>query len=239
MNILLTGGTSGLGKNLVNLLAKESENTVLFTYCHNKQAAEELVLTYSNVRPYHVDYTDMNSVDEFTSFLISEQIDVLVNNAYTGNPQGTNFHKTPIDDFEKAYRENVIPLIKVTQACIAGMRKRKFGKIINILTSYLIDLPPAGFSVYTTTKACVRQLSKSISKEYARLNITSNCVLPEYMATGFGDVGEYQTAQMLASHPLKELLKPEDVAHIVCNIIHSSQQLNGVEIPINAAQHIM
>ena len=119
------------------------------------------------------------------------------------------------------------------------MRKQKFGKIVNIITSYIIDVPPAGFSVYTATKAYIRQLSKSICKEYGRYNITSNCVLPDYMPTAFGKVEDFQLEQMQAAHPLKKLLQPEEVADVVAHLILLSQQVNGVEFPINAAQNIM
>jgi len=118
------------------------------------------------------------------------------------------------------------------------MRRRKFGKIINILTSYLIDVPPTGLSVYTATKAYIRQLSRSISKEYSRYNITSNCILPDYMNTGFGHVENFQLEQMKSTHPLKELLSPDEVAKIVGHLVHSSQQLNGADIPVNA-QHMI
>ena len=131
-----------------------------------------------------------------------------------------------------------MPLIKISQACIAGMRKRKFGKIINIITSYVMDVPPTGFSVYTATKAYIRQLSKSMSKELGRFNITSNCILPDYMQTDFGQVEDFQLEQMKNAHPLKELLKPQEVAEVVCQLLNTTQQLNGVEIPINAAQHM-
>ncbi|MBQ9215855.1 MAG: SDR family oxidoreductase [Prevotella sp.] len=239
MNILVTGGASGLGRAVVMEMAKDKDNSILFTYCHSEDTAFRLSEEYENVKGIKVDFTNPDSVDAFTEYLASEQVDVLVNNAYIGNPVGTHFHKTNPNDYLIAFNDNVLPFIKITQACITGMRKRKFGKIVNIVTSYLIDVPPTGFSVYTTTKACIRQLSKSISKEYGRFNITSNCILPDYMNTGFGHVEDFQLEQMKSTHPLKELLTPLEVAEVVCHLIHSSQQLNGVEIPINSAQHMI
>ena len=239
MNILITGGSSGLGKALVERLASNPENNVFFTYCSNKEAAMELANQYPNATSYHVDYGDSESVDAFIEQIGSIEIEALVNNAYSGRAQGTHFHKTEIVDFANAFNSNILPTIKVTQACLAGMRKRKYGKIINIITSYVMDVPPAGFSVYASTKAYLRQLSKSISKEYGRYNITANCILPDYMPTAFGKVAEFQLEQMVAAHPLKKLLQPEEVADVVVSVLQASQQLNGVEIPINAAQHIL
>ena len=239
MNIIITGGSSGLGKALVEACAASAGHQVLFTYCRHEDEAQALAGKYANVRAVQVDFTDEASVDQFIQILSNEQVDVLINNAYAGTAQGVHFHKTAPDDFSKAFHDNVMPVIRITQACAQGMRKRKFGKIINIITSYVIDVPPTGFSVYTATKAYIRQLSKSWSKELGRFNITSNCILPDYMQTDFGKVEDFQLEQMKEAHPLKKLLQPEEVAGIIVSLLEASQQLNGVEIPVNAAQHII
>lgn len=239
MNILITGGSSGLGKALVETCAASPEHQVLFTYCHHEDEALALAGRYANVKAVKVNFTDKTNVSQFTEQIASETIDVLINNAYAGTAQGVHFHKTAPEDFAQAFDWNVMSVIMITQACAQGMRKRKFGKIINIITSYVMDVPPTGFSVYTATKAYIRQLSKSWSKELGRFNITSNCILPDYMQTDFGKVEDFQLEQMKQAHPLKELLKPEEVATIICQLLQASQQLNGVEIPINAAQHMI
>lgn len=238
MTILITGGSRGLGRALVETLAADLDNQILFTYCHHEDEAQALAGRFQNVRALQVDFFSEESIKAFTKGLETEHIDVLINNAYAGNPQGTHFYKSDPDDFAKAFQANVMPFIKITQACIKGMRKQKFGKIINIITSYVMDVPPTGFSVYTATKAYIRQLSKSISKELGRFNITSNCILPDYMQTDFGKVEDFQLEQMKDAHPLKELLKPQEVAELVASLLKASQQLNGAEIPVNAAQHM-
>ena len=210
----------------------------MFTYCRHEDEAQALAGRFANVRAVQVDFSIEASVKSFAEMIATEPVDVLINNAYAGSPQGVHFHKTAPEDYAKAFETNVMPVIRITQACVAGMRKRKFGKIINIITSYVMDVPPTGFSVYTATKAYIRQMSKSWSKELGRFNITSNCILPDYMQTSFGQVEDFQLDQMKNAHPLKELLKPEEVAQVAHHLIQSSQQLNGVEIPVNAAQHM-
>ncbi len=241
MNILITGGNSGLGKATVEQLAKEGHH-IYFTYLPTEQYTEDankMVNESANLTAIPLDFCDSDNVEAFCEHIKMLDIDVLVNSAYAGKAQGNHFHKTPADDFLTAFQNNTIPTIKITQACLTVMRKRKFGKAINFITSYVIDTPPAGFSEYTATKAYLRQISKSISKEYARQNITSNCLLPEYMNTYFGKVADFQLEQMTAAHPLKRLLTPDEVAQVIVSLVNSSQHLNGVEIPINAAQHIM
>ena len=238
MTILITGGSHGLGRALVETFASDLNNQILFTYCHHEDEAMTLTGRFQNVRAFSVDFCNEESVSIFVNLIETEHIDVLINNAYAGNPQGIHFYKSNPEDFAQAFQCNVMPFIRITQSCVKGMRKQKFGKIVNIITSYVMDVPPTGFSVYTATKAYIRQLSKSISKELGRFNITSNCILPDYMQTDFGKVEDFQLEHMKDAHPLKELLKPQEVATLVASLLKVSQQLNGAEIPVNAAQHM-
>lgn len=239
MNILITGGSSGLGKALVEILAQNTENQVYFTFNNKEKESRILENSYKNVRAFRVDFTNMENIKEFTHLLPNLDIDVLVNNAYVGNPQGNYIHKTDLEDYFESFKVNILPTINITQKCLEGMKKRKFGKVINILTSYLIDLPPNGFSVYCCSKAYIRQFSKNLVKEFSRYNISCNSVLPEFMNTGFGKIEDFQLAQMESSHPLKKILNTKEVAEIINILINSSQQLNGAEIPVNAGQHIL
>ncbi len=239
MRTLVTGGASGLGKAIVELLASYADNYVYFTYNKNIEEAQKLKEAYANVEAIQVDFTDMQSVDALVDKIPALSLDALVNNAWVGNPNGTYFHKTDIEDFERSYKHNVLPLVKITQACISRFRKQKQGRIVTVLTSYLINLPPMGFSVYASTKAYIEQLAKCWCKENVRFGITSNCVSPEYMLTGFAHVDERIIEQMEHDHPLKKLLHPQEVAEVVGMLLTSSVQLNGVNIPVNAAQNIL
>lgn len=239
MNILVTGGTSGLGKSIVHALAHEVNNKVYFTYASNQEVAEVLCGEFPNVVCLKTDFTNAADVDQLVATLPQWQLDVLINNAWVGSPNGTYFHKTPVEDFSASFRYNVLPLIKITQACIQIFRKQKRGKIVNVITSYVLDLPPMGFSVYSATKAYILQLSKCWCKENQRFNITSNCVLPDYMDTGFGHVDERITEQMKAEHPLRRLLSPEEVADVVAFLARASSQVNGISLPVTAGQHIL
>lgn len=241
MNILITGGNSGLGKAAVEQLSREG-HIVYFSYLPIEECekeAQRMVESNKDLTAIPLNFCIKESVDSFCDLIKSLEIDILINNAYAGKAQGKHFHKTSADDFLVAFSNNVIPTIRITQACLEGMRKRKFGKIINIITSYVIDTPPTGMAIYVATKAYLRHISRSISKEFGRFNITSNCLLPEYMNTNFGKVEDFQLEQMTAAHPLKRLLTPDEVAQVIVHFVNSSQQLNGIEMPINAAQHIM
>lgn len=238
MNILVTGGSSGLGEAIVRKLASAGGHRILFSYNSGKENAEKLCGMFPNVSCAQVDFCDAASVDAFAASVSSLDTDVLVNNAWAGSPDGTYFHKTPAEDFLHAFTCNVMPLIKITQACISVMRKKKSGKIINIITSSLISLPPMGYSVYSATKAYIWQLSKCWCRENLKFNITSNCILPDFMDTGFSTPDPRVTEQMTAEHPLKKLLSAEETAGAVQFFVEASPQVNGVSLPLTAGQRV-
>lgn len=240
MNILITGGSSGFGKAMVNALSDFPENKIYFTFNKHSDEAEKISRENKNVFAIKCDFTNTNDILDLEKSISTFDLDVLINNAYVGLPQDTHFHKINPESFQRSFENNIIPTIRITQSAISGFRVKKFGKIINILTAYLINLPPIGFSIYTANKAYLQQLSKSWNCEYSKYNITSNCISPEFMKTNFSSfVDDRVVEHMENEHPLKQLLTPEEVAETVVFLVNTSQQLNGAHIVINAAQNIL
>ncbi len=236
MNILITGGTSGLGKATVELLVKDGHK-VYFSYLATEEftaVANKMEGTYANVKAIPLNFCDSESVDGFCEQMKEWNLDVLVNSTYVGKPQNTYFHKTAPEDFMNAFEMNIIPTVKITQAAIEGMKKKKFGKIINIITEAVLGLPPMGYALYACNKAYLMKLSDVVNKEYTRYNITSNSILPAYMQTNFAAVDDRILEQMQHEHPLKKLLTVDEVAQAIKFFVDASQQVNGVKLPINA-----
>ena len=241
MNILITGGTSGLGKATVELLVKNGHH-VYFSYLPTEEftkVAEEMERAYFNVKAIPLNFCETEIVDSFCEKIKTLDIDVLVNCTYVGRPQTTYFHKIDPEDLLHSFEMNIIPTVKITQAVMAGMKKRRFGKIINIITEAVIGLPPMGYTIYAANKAYLMELSNVWNKEYTRYNITSNCVLPAYMQTKFAEVDDRILEQMQQEHPLKKLLNVEEVAQAIKFFVDASQQVNGVKLPINAGTLLM
>ena len=229
-----------MGKAVVCALSTTAEHKVYFTYNRHGDEADALAREHPNVIALKCDYTNADEIRDLEQAIPSFNLDVLINNAYVGLPQGTHFHKTDPESFAKSFQHNVIPLIRITQSAILGFRKKKFGKIINILTAALTNIPPTGYAIYASNKAYIMQLSKSWSHEYAKYNISSNCISPDFMLTNLStSVDERVIEQMQARHPLKKLLAPADVADTVVYLVNTSQQVNGIHVVINAAQNIL
>ena len=241
MNVLITGGTSGLGKTTVELLVKDGHH-IWFSYLAIEEfakVANEMMAQYENVKAVPLNFCKQDSIDGFCEEMKEWDIDVLVNCTYVGKPQTTYFHKIAPEEFLQAFQNNIIPTVKITQTAIGVMKKKKFGKIINIITEAVIGLPPMGYTLYAANKAYLMELSNVWNKEYTRYNITSNCILPAYMQTKFAEVDERILEQMVKEHPLKKLLTPEEVALAVKFFVDAPQQINGVKLPVNAGTLLM
>jgi 3-oxoacyl-[acyl-carrier protein] reductase len=239
MTILITGGASGLGEAITRLLANEAGNKVYFTYSNSKEKAEKIENEFANTVGIKCDFKNAAEIESLKSKMAELDFDVLINNAYSGAAIKTYFHKIPESEFAEEFMVNIIPTIGITQAAISSFRKRKQGRIITILTSFLLNTPPIGSSSYVAGKAYLAALVKAWASENAKFNISSNAVSPSFMQTGLtADVDERLIEQMTESHPLKKLLTVEEVAETVLFLTKASPQMNGLDIILNAGSNI-
>ena len=239
MNVLITGGSSGLGRAIVENIACNDIHKVYFTYNRHEEEAFAVKGGRDSIVPIKCDFSNGEDVTRLVDLIPGIDLDVLINNAYVGSAQGKHFHKNSDFDFLKSFQDNIVPTVRISQTAIRCFREKKYGKIINVLTAYLVNLPPIGVSIYTANKAYLQQLSKSWNAEYSGYNITSNCISPDFMQTNLSaDVDGRIIEQMITAHPLKQLLTPVEVAEAVSFLVNASQQVNGTNIIINSAKNV-
>lgn len=239
MNILVTGGASGLGEAITKILARDSDNTVYFTYSNSAANAQKIQFEFNNTVSVKCDFKNSSEVQFLVNKIDDLKLDVLINNAYSGTPITTYFHKIPEDTFSSEFMFNIMPTILITQSAINSFRKKKKGKVITILTSFLLNTPPLGASSYVANKAYLGSLVKSWATENAKFNISSNSISPSFMQTNLTlDVDERVIEQIINDHPLKKILTVEEVAESVLFLANASSQINGVDIVLNAGTNI-
>lgn len=235
MNILITGGASGLGEAITRLLAKDKNNTIFFTYNRSNSNALKVTNDLKNTISIKCDFKNEKELDALLTKIKQLDLNVLINNAYGGDISPMHFHKISPDKFSSDFNENIIPTIRITQEVIKYFRKKKNGKIITVLTSYLANVPPMGLSTYIANKAYLEKLTKVWASENTKFNISSNSISPSFMQTGLtGNVDERVVEQMISNHPLKKLLTIEEVAETVKFLVNTTIQVNGVDLIINA-----
>jgi 3-oxoacyl-[acyl-carrier protein] reductase len=239
MNILITGGASGLGKAIVEKMAARGSDTIFFTYHSSKESAMALEKQYPNTRSFHLDFRSKESIDSFMTLISELAPDVLINNALNGYKQ-THFHKFDPAEWESSFKINIYPVLKITQKFIAISRKRKSGKIITVLTSYLLNKPPVGLSEYVANKAYLFSMSKSWAVENAAFGITSNCISPSFMQTNLtaGTDGRI-IENMITEIGGKDLLKEGEVAEAIEFLVNASAHINGSNLIINDAKDLL
>jgi 3-oxoacyl-[acyl-carrier protein] reductase len=239
MNVLITGGASGLGEAITRKLAQIPGSTIYFTYSRSQANAKKLESELSNSKAIKCDFRSQVDLNALKAQIESLNLSVLINNAYCGEPIKSYFHKIDPADFLTEFKDNIVPTVEITQSALSSFKKKKEGKIITILTAFLADNPPIGTAVYVANKAYLKKLTQVWATENVKFNITSNSISPSFMLTGFtSGVDSRLVEQMIADHPLKKLLTVEEVAETAHFLTVSSSHINGVDIILNSATSI-
>ena len=234
MNILITGGASGLGKSITHTLAASyADAKIYFTFNSSAEAAADIEKNLSNTVALKLDFKDKQSIDQLAEEMTTLDIDILIHNALTGL-RLNHFHKIGTDDYLKNFEENMYAVLKLTRSFIKISRLRKSGKIITILSSAIGGVPQTGYSGYIAEKKYLLSMSDSWASENAQFNIQSNCVSPGFMDTPLNDKIDSKTKeQLIHTHPLKKLLTTNEVADVVKFLVTATPHLNGQNIFLN------
>jgi NAD(P)-dependent dehydrogenase (short-subunit alcohol dehydrogenase family) len=239
MNILVTGGASGVGKAITSLLAVDSTNHIYFTYSNSMAEAKQIEQEFLNASSIKCDFSRPEDMATLTSKMPQLNLDVLINNAYANGIKARHFHKINTRDILESFKNNIIPTVEITKEAIRIFRKERKGKIITILTAAITNVPPIGWSIYVANKAYLEMLTKMWANENSKFNITSNSVSPSFMRTGMtADTDDRVIEQLVSMHPLKKLLSTEEVAETVKFLVFASNNINGINLLMNAGVSI-
>ena len=217
-NIIVTGATRGIGKEIALTLAQNGAN-IAINYRNYNEEVEELI---NSIKEFGVDAIavkcDVSKSDEVDNF-ISEvknhfsSIDVLVNNA--GITKDGLLLRMKDEDFNSVLDVNLKGTFNTTKSISPIMIKQKHGKIINI-SSVVGIVGNAGQCNYAASKAGVIGFSKSVARELASRNINVNVVAPGYIDTDMTkSLPDKVKDEILKSIPMKKMGNPKEVANLV------------------------
>ena len=236
-NILITGASGGIGSELVKKFVSLGGN-VLGTGTKTEKL-DEIKKKFPNIKVKKFDISEHARIEEFIENVSLELggLDILINNA------GRNVDNLSLrmkdEEWKKVIDINLTSTFLLTKHSIKKMLKNKFGRVVNI-TSVVGHTGNLGQSNYAASKAGIIGMSKSLAIEYAKKNITINCVSPGFIVSDMTmNIAEKVKLYLTSRIPMGKLGTGEDVSN--CAAFLSSDQasyITGETIHVNGGMYM-
>ena len=236
---LVTGATRGIGKAIAQELA-EAGHTVVGTA--TSDAGADTISTHLaewGGMGIRLDVSDSEAV-KAAVVMITERYGaptILVNNA--GITRDNLMMRMKYDEWADVIGTNLSPLFTVSKACLRGMTKARWGRIVNI-SSVVAQMGNAGQANYAASKAGAEGMSRAMAKELGSRAVTVNCVAPGFIDTDMTKVlTDDQRSLMLGQIPLGRLGEPEEIAKVVAFLASDSgAYITGETIHVNGGMYM-
>ncbi len=239
--VLITGSTRGIGRAIAEEFAKYKANVIITGRVEDKakEVADKLAQTYGvKTLGVGIDLAEPSSVEEAFKKINEhfEGVDILVNNA--GITKDTLFIRMKLEDWEEVLKVNLTGTFLVTKQVVRYMTKKRWGRIINI-TSVVGFTGNVGQVNYSTTKAGLIGLTKSLAKELAPRNVLVNAVAPGFIETDMTEVLKEEIKEHYKKQiPLGRFGKPEEVARVVLFLASPmADYITGEVIHVNGGMY--
>ena len=237
-NIIVTGASGGIGNSIIEKLNHSGAN--ILASGTRIEKLEELKSKYENIKILKFDISQSDKIEEFVENATIElggSLDCIVNNA--GITQDNLAIRMSLDEWKKVIDVNLTSTFLMSKSAIKKMLKNKFGRIVNI-TSIVGHTGNIGQANYSASKAGVVSMSKSLAIEYAKKNITINCVSPGFIKTNMTDkISDQFKTELLSRIPMNRLGSGEDISNTVAFLSsEASSYITGETIHVNGGMYM-
>jgi 3-oxoacyl-[acyl-carrier protein] reductase len=246
---LVCGGSDGIGLATAQQLA--AARCKVFLLARNKEKLEKALSTLSHPELQHdylvANFENIEEVDAVVSaFAKANSPQIIINN--TGGPPPGWLHQTDLEALERGFTMHVKCSQVILQHCLPGMKKSKYGRVVNIIsTSVKEPIPYLGVS--NVVRGAMANWSKTMAMELGMHGITVNNVLPGFTATDrLDDIikgkaardnhSTEQAAQLLKSYvPLGRFAHPEEVAQAITFLTSKKAgYITGANLPVDGGR---
>lgn len=235
---LVTGATRGIGKAIAVALVEQGA-TVIGTATSESGAQSISDYLGANGKGWVLDVSSSESVETVVKEITAEfgAPTVLVNNA--GITRDNLMMRMKEDEWEQVVNTNLTSVFRVTKACLRGMTKAKFGRIISI-SSVVGSMGNGGQTNYSAAKAGLEGFSRSLAAEIGSRGITVNCVAPGFIETDMTKVlPEEHKANLVSKVPVSRLGQPEEIAAAVAFLAsNGAAYITGETLHVNGGMYM-
>ena len=235
--ILITGASGGIGNELIKKFVSLDGNII--GAGTKTEKLDKLKNKYPSIKVKKFDMAEHSRIEEFIEDVALELggLDILINNA------GINVDNLSLrmqeEEWKKVIDVNLTSTFLLSKYSIKKMLKNKFGRVVNI-TSVVGHTGNVGQSNYAAAKAGIIGMSKSLAIEYAKKNITVNCVSPGFIVSAMTtNIAEKVKIYLTSRIPMGKLGTGEDVSNSVAFL--SSEQasyITGETIHVNGGMYM-
>jgi 3-oxoacyl-[acyl-carrier protein] reductase len=238
---IVTGASRGIGASIATVLGQAGATVVGTATSEKGAAAITDRLSEQGVKGQGMvlNVTDADSV----AAVLKQTQDaygvplILVNNA--GITKDNLLMRMSEEEWFDVINTNLSAIYRLSKACLRGMMKARWGRIVNI-SSVVGQMGNPGQTNYAATKAGVGGFTRSLSKEVASRNITVNAVAPGFIDTDMTkELNDDQRALMLKAVPMARLGEPEEIAKVVRFLAgDDASYITGETIQVNGGMYM-
>jgi 3-oxoacyl-[acyl-carrier protein] reductase len=242
------GASQGIGRAIALSFAKQGAQVAVLSRSEEKLGELVKELEGKNHKAIPCDVSDLNNLKNKINDLLTEwkNVDIVVCN--TGGPKPGPITEAADEEFLNAFRDHVLANSLTIKLLLPGMKKHKFGRIINIIsTSVKTPIPNLGVS--NTIRAAVANWAKTLSLEVGQFGVTVNNILPGYTKTPRLEALLKSTAQKQdkneseieniwkATIPMGRLGEPEEIANAATFLASpEASYISGINLPVDGGR---
>ena len=236
-NVLITGASGGIGGELVRKFVSLEANVL--GSGTKAEKLDQIKKKYPNIKVKRFDISEHSRIEEFIDNVYLELggLDIIINNA-GANADNLSL-RMKVEEWKKVIDVNLTSTFLLSKYAIKKMLKNKFGRVVNV-TSVVGHTGNLGQSNYAASKAGIIGMSKSLAIEYAKKNITVNCVSPGFIVSDMTmNIAEKVKLYLTSRIPMGKLGTGEDVSNCVAFL--SSEQasyVTGETIHVNGGMYM-